>query len=66
MSGGGGRSLAVADARQAIKGSPADPAQVEQTLRRIAPDGVVHLAAKKSHTESVADTIRYGRGTLGG
>jgi UDP-glucose 4-epimerase len=49
-----------------IEGSVTDSAQVEQTLRRIAPDGVVHLAAKKSPTESVADPLRYGRENVGG
>ena len=49
-----------------IEGSVTDSAQLQQTLRRIAPVGVVHLAAKKSPAESVANPLLYGRENVGG
>jgi UDP-glucose 4-epimerase len=44
-----------------LRGSMTDRAFVGEALRQAAPAGVVHLAAKKSPTESMADPLLYAR-----
>ncbi len=61
-----GRASRVPTDVELIKGSVIDSAQLQQTLRRIAPEGVVHLAGKKSPAESVANPLLYGRENVGG
>jgi UDP-glucose 4-epimerase len=43
-----------------------DTAALTGVLRRVRPAGVVHLAAKKSPTESMADPLLYARENVGG
>jgi UDP-glucose 4-epimerase len=49
-----------------VSGSVADVGLVAATLRRTSPTGVLHLAAKKSPTESVSDPLLYARENVGG
>lgn len=46
---------------QLLHGSATDPAVVVEALRSTRPTGVMHLAAKKSPTESVSDPLTYAR-----
>jgi UDP-glucose 4-epimerase len=48
-----------------VKGSIGDPDHVDRLLRDHPVDGVVHLAARKAVSESVADPAAYGRDTDG-
>jgi len=48
------------------QGSVTDRAFLEQAFQRVEPAGIIHLAAKKSPTESVSDPLRYARENVGG
>lgn len=43
-----------------------DTETLREAIRRTEPVGVVHLAAKKSPTESMSDPLKYGRENVGG
>ncbi|NAZ86418.1 UDP-glucose 4-epimerase GalE [Kineococcus indalonis] len=49
-----------------LDGSVTDASFLTGVLQAVRPDGVVHLAAKKSPTESVSDPLRYARENVGG
>jgi UDP-glucose 4-epimerase len=49
-----------------VRGSVADVPLLTATLRRTSPQGVLHLAAKKSPTESMTDPLLYARENVGG
>jgi UDP-glucose 4-epimerase len=49
-----------------LQGSMLDSAFVTQALKRWRPAGVIHLAAKKSPTESMTDPLRYATENVGG
>jgi UDP-glucose 4-epimerase len=47
-------------------GAITDTDFMTESLRRIAPTGIIHLAGKKSPTESVSDPLLYARENVGG
>lgn len=51
---------------QQLRGSVADTAFLSDALRATKPDGVMHLAAKKSPGESMAEPLTYARENVGG
>lgn len=49
-----------------VQMSVLDTSGMTRLLRRLRPTGLIHLAAKKSPTESVGDPLRYARENAGG
>lgn len=49
-----------------LVGSVADAAFMTRSLRRIEPAGIIHLAGKKSPTDSVADPLLFAGENVGG
>ena len=49
-----------------LHGSVLDTEFLTEAMRRVRPTGVIHLAAKKSPTESMADPLLYARENVGG
>lgn len=61
-----GAASRLPSAVELLQGSVADPQFMAEAVRRTAPVGIIHLAAKKSPTESVADPLRYAHENVGG
>ena len=49
-----------------LQGSVVDSEFLTRALREARPDGVIHLASKKSPTESVSEPLLYGEQNVGG
>jgi UDP-glucose 4-epimerase len=49
-----------------LQGSVSDASFLTECLKCISPSGVLHLAAKKSPTESMSDPLLYARENVGG
>ena len=61
-----GEASRVPDAVELVGCSVLDTAGLTEVLERHRPAGVLHIAAKKSPTESVADPLLYARENVGG
>ena len=54
------------DEVEQLAGSVTDSELLASSMRRIEPTGIIHLAGKKSPTDSVADPLLYARENVGG
>ncbi len=61
-----GLSTRVPASVELVELSVLDTAALTDVLRRLQPTGVIHLAAKKSPTESMAEPLLYARENVGG
>jgi UDP-glucose 4-epimerase len=61
-----GRRSRLPETVELVEASILDTSQLTDTLRRVQPVGVIHLAAKKSPTESMSDPLLYAEENVGG
>ena len=54
------------DGVELVGGSVTDSAFLTRSMQRIEPTGIIHVAGKKSPTDSVADPLFYARENVGG